>query len=119
MAAGVAALSVVMLSGCQSGGLTVSEPEISSSPPTKTVAGVQVPILPLDTYGVSAEQRAVLDQAVDELAGTCVKAKGYTWPARLKRLGVPRSANERRYGVTDPKAQGPHDGRGHQGLHRP
>lgn len=104
VAVGVAALSVVALSACQSGGRTGSEPEISSSPATKTVAGVPVPVLPLDSYGVSAEQRAVLDQAVDELAGTCMKAKGYTWPARLKRLGVARSANERRYGVTDPEA---------------
>ncbi|MFE6624314.1 hypothetical protein [Streptomyces sp. NPDC057740] len=104
VALGVAVFSVVVLSGCQSGGRTASEPEISSSPATKTVAGVVVPVLPLDAYGVSAEQREVLDQAVDELAEKCMKAKGYTWPARLKRLGVPRSANERRYGVTDPKA---------------
>ncbi|MGW1397269.1 hypothetical protein ACWCRF_01000 [Streptomyces sp. NPDC002405] len=102
VAVGIAALSVVLLSACQSGGRTGSEPEISSSPATKTVAGVPTPVLPLDSYGVSAEQRAVLDQAVDELAGTCMKAKGYTWPARPKRLGVARSANERRYGVTDP-----------------
>ncbi|MEV6173373.1 hypothetical protein AB0L99_34840 [Streptomyces sp. NPDC051954] len=104
MAVGVAALSVVVLSACQSGGRTASKPETSSSPATKTVAGVPVPVLPLDSYGVSAEQRAVLDQAVDELAGTCMKAKGHTWPARLKRLGVARSANERRYGVIDPEA---------------
>ncbi|WP_420310776.1 hypothetical protein ACOB87_15800 [Streptomyces sp. YS-B37] len=70
----------------------------------KAIAGVPVPVLPLDSYGVSAEQRDVLDQAVDKLAGTCMKAKGYAWPARLKRLGVARSANERRYGVTDLKS---------------
>ncbi|MEU6918661.1 hypothetical protein [Streptomyces olindensis] len=63
-----------------------------------------VPVLPLDSYGVSAEQQAVLDRAVDKLAGTCMKAKGFTWPARPERLGAARSANERRYGVTDPKA---------------
>ncbi|MFB7928671.1 hypothetical protein ACFC4C_06140 [Streptomyces sp. NPDC056039] len=33
-----------------------------------------------------------------------MKAKGYTWPARLEQLGAARSANERRYGVTDPEA---------------
>ncbi|MFD8716551.1 hypothetical protein ACFV2H_00610 [Streptomyces sp. NPDC059629] len=104
MAVGVAALAVMVLSACQSVGRAGSEPKISSSPATKTVAGVPVPVLPLDSYGVSAQQQAVLDQAVDKLAGTCMKAKGYTWPARLKRLGVARSANERRYGVTDPEA---------------
>ncbi|MFF4896922.1 hypothetical protein [Streptomyces sp. NPDC001068] len=104
LAVGVAALSVVVLSACQSGARTVGEPRISSSRTTKTVAGVSVPVLPLDSYGVSADQRAVLDQAVDELAARCMKAEGYTWPARLKRLGVARSANERRYGVTDPEA---------------
>ena len=83
-----------------SGGGTPSEPEISASPATKTVAGVRVPVLPLDAYAVDAQQQEVLDRAVDELAETCMKAKGYTWPARLKQLGVPRSANERRYGVT-------------------
>jgi hypothetical protein len=104
VAVGVVILSVVVLSGCQSSSRTASEPGVSSSAATKTVDGVAVPVLPLDAYGVSAEQQAVLDQAVDELAETCMKAKGYTWPARLKQLGVPRSANERRYGVTDPKA---------------
>ena len=89
-AIGVAALCAVLLSGCQSsGGGTPSEPEISASPATKTVAGVRVPVLPLDAYAVDAQQQEVLDRAVDELAETCMKAKGYTWPARLKQLGVP------------------------------
>ncbi|MEV0206401.1 hypothetical protein AB0H97_14495 [Streptomyces sp. NPDC050788] len=104
-AVGVAALCAVLLSGCQSSGDgTPSEPEISASPATKTVAGVRVPVLPLDAYTVDAQQQEELDRAVDQLAQTCMKAKGYTWPARLEQLGVPRSANERRYGVTDPEA---------------
>jgi hypothetical protein len=101
-AVGVAALCAVLLSGCQSsGGRTASEPGTSSSPAMKTVAGVRVPVLPLDAYAVDPQQQEVLDRAVDELAEKCMKAKGYTWPARLEQLGVPHAANERRYGVTD------------------
>lgn len=69
--------------------------------PTKRVAGVTVPVLPLESYTPDAHQQIDIDQAIYVLASRCMASEGLSWPAPLQVLETPRSPNERRYGISD------------------
>ncbi|MFD7407503.1 hypothetical protein ACFV7R_33660 [Streptomyces sp. NPDC059866] len=69
--------------------------------PTKSVAGITVPVLPLDNYVPDTRQQNDIDQAIYALASKCMKPKGLSWPAPLPIIGTPHSPNERRYGISD------------------
>ncbi|MEU8928583.1 hypothetical protein AB0D30_01675 [Streptomyces sp. NPDC048409] len=69
--------------------------------PTQKVAGVVVPVLPLDAYLPTAQDESIVERATYALAQKCMTAEGASWPAPLPLMGVPHSPNERRYGVID------------------
>lgn len=68
---------------------------------SEKVAGVWVPVFPLDAYQVDSDQQVVIDRALYVVAEECMQRKGLHWPSPLEELGESRSPNERRYGVID------------------
>lgn len=64
------------------------------------MAGVSVPVLPLDAYKAGDAQE-VIDRASRMLADRCMREVGQKWPAILEPLGETHAENERRYGIID------------------
>jgi hypothetical protein len=99
-----AAVLLLALAGCQSAaGDAAPSSAFSGTLPTRTVAGAQVPVLPLDAYQLTSGQQYRIQQALDRLAADCMRAQGLEWPPRPAQLGQDHDANERRYGVSDPR----------------
>jgi hypothetical protein len=92
-------------SACSSLGLDsphkASEEQRDRALPTQKVAGVVVPVLPLDAYVPTAQEESIVERATYVLAQKCMTAEGASWPAPLPLMGIPHSPNERRYGVID------------------
>lgn len=85
-------------SGSSGGGHDAPSP--SPAPTSRVVAGVSVPVLPLDAYK-TGDAQTVIDKASRLLADRCMREVGQKWPAVLEPLGEGHAENERRYGIID------------------
>lgn len=100
---------------------TVAEPAISSLPEVRSAAAVA---LPLDAYGLSAEQKALDYQARDLIIRDCMRKAGASWSGSTadagKVLDAFRAADEAtRFGLVDESIAGAYGYHGAPGLRPP
>lgn len=110
--AALLALTAVALAGCTSTDTSAGDPAPSGSG-ASTDANSSAFALPVDLFGLTAEQEGTLTLATSILTGKCMRRFGYAYDAAADRAGVEAVVksrladfglygNARRYGITDP-----------------
>ncbi|MER6097899.1 hypothetical protein ABT154_18965 [Streptomyces sp. NPDC001728] len=96
-------LSAALLTACSSesgggGGGSAKEPEIGTVPRLLSTTGLS---FPLDGYATTDEQRRTLERAQARVTSDCMTRFGFSYELPLSPSPGGRSADSRRYGLTD------------------
>jgi hypothetical protein len=95
----------LLAAGCSGSAAAHPDPVTTLRPPGGGAVSVS---LPLDAYQTDASQQAALNQAIQELVATCMRAKGFTMPPETSIQKFAQALSEQDAAATANGVAGPY-----------